>query len=50
MNSDENYWTCGTGAAKKPHAWRYLGRGNGYHCPLCDLRVTKEELKEHTDA
>ena len=46
-----NYWTHGTGAAKQPHQWRYLGRlKQAYHCVVCDLRVTKAALKAATDA
>ena len=45
-----NYWTHGSGAAKRPHNWRYLGKDNGYHCIECDMRCSKRELKEATDA
>ena len=46
-----SYWTHGTGNAKRPHEWRYLGRlAQAYQCVICELRVTKAALKEHTDA
>ena len=45
-----NYFACGTPTTMAPHVWRYLGKGLGYHCPRCDLRVTKAELKANTDA
>jgi len=45
-----DYWTHGTGEAKRPHEWRYLGRASQmYHCVICQLRVTKVSLKEATD-
>lgn len=45
-----NLWTHGTGAAKRPHEWRYLGRAKqAYHCVICQLKVTKAELKAGTD-
>jgi len=44
-----NYWTHGTPA--QPHSWRYLGkRAQAYHCGVCDMRVSKPELKGATDA
>lgn len=47
----DNLWTHGTGAAKRPHEWRYLGRiKQEYMCTICQLRVSKRELKEGTDA
>ena len=46
-----NYYTHGTGSARRVHAWRYLGRkAQAYICMECELRVTKSELKEGTDA
>jgi len=46
-----NYWTHGSGNAKRAHAWRYLGRvSQTYMCVECELRVTKSELKAATDA
>jgi len=46
-----NYWTHGTGAGQRPHEWRYLGRkAQGYHCTVCQLRVSKADLKGATDA
>jgi len=46
-----NYYTHGTGAARRAHAWRYMGkRSQSYICMECELRVTKRELKEATDA
>lgn len=52
MTTEEiNYWTHGTGDALRPHEWRYLGKkAQMYHCVVCQLRVTKAALKEHTDA
>ncbi len=46
-----NYWTHGTAANPQVHQWRYLGKRIAvYHCVICDLRVTKNELKGATDA
>jgi len=46
-----NYFTHGTGNARRPHVWRYLGKvAQAYHCIECDLRVSKVQLKENTDA
>jgi len=46
-----NYWTHGTGSAVRPHEWRYLGKvAQAYHCVVCQLRVTKADLKAATDA
>lgn len=46
-----NYYTHGDGAAVAPHTWRYQGRvAQAYICIVCQLRVTKRELKEATDA
>jgi len=46
-----NYWTHGTAANPQLHQWRYLGRrAQAYHCVVCDLRVSKADLKENTDA
>jgi len=47
----DNLFTHGTGAAKRPHEWRYLGRvAQAYVCTVCQMRVTKSELKAATDA
>jgi len=49
--SDTNYYTHGTGAAKAPHAWRYMGRvAQAYICTVCQLHVSKADLKAATDA
>ena len=46
-----NYWTHGEGVNERPHEWRYLGRvAQMYMCIVCQLRVTKADLKEATDA
>ncbi len=46
-----NYWTHGTANAQRPHEWIYLGRtAQAYHCRICQLRVTKSDLKVNTDA
>jgi len=46
-----NYFTHGTGAARRAHAWRYLGKAaQAYMCMECELRVTKAQLKAATDA
>jgi len=46
-----NYWTHGSDANPRPHEWRYLGRvAQGYQCTVCQLRVTKGDLKANTDA
>jgi len=46
-----NMFTHGTGAARRVHEWRYLGRvAQAYICSVCQLRVTKQALKEATDA
>ena len=47
-----NYWThLGRDGGPDPHQWRYLGKiAQSYHCVVCQLRVTKGELKEATDA
>lgn len=46
-----NYYTHGSGTARRSHSWRYLGRGaQAYMCMECELRVTKGALKEATDA
>lgn len=46
-----NYYTHGTGAAQRPHEFRYLGRAaQGYQCMVCQLRVSKADLKANTDA
>lgn len=51
MTTEVNYWTHGTDANPRPHEWRYLGRREQvYHCMVCQLRVTKGELKANTDA
>ena len=48
---NDNIWTHGTGAAKRPHEWQYLGRAaQAYRCPVCQHRVSKAELKAETDA
>jgi len=47
----ENIWTHGTGGAKRPHEWQYLGRvAQEYRCTVCQMRVTKAALKAATDA
>jgi len=46
-----NYWTHGTDANPRPHEWRYLGRvAQAYQCSICQVRVSKLELKANTDA
>ncbi len=46
-----NYWTHGPKTDMRPHEWRYLGREKqAYVCVVCQLRVTKVELKAETDA
>jgi len=46
-----NYWTHGTDANPRSHEWRYLGRAaQAYRCAICQLQVTKGELKAATDA
>jgi len=46
-----NYWTHGSGASVRPHEWRYLGRvAQAYRCAICQLEVTKADLKAATDA
>jgi len=46
----DTLWTHGTGAAKRPHEWRYLGRvAQAYVCVVCQLRTSKAALKEATD-
>jgi len=46
-----NYWTHETPAGTEAHQWRYLGKTlQTYHCVVCQLRVTKADLKEATDA
>ena len=46
-----NYWTHGPANNERPHEWRYLGKlTQAYHCTVCQLRVTKAELKKATDA
>lgn len=46
----DNLWTHGTGSAKRPHEWLYLGRvAQSYRCWVCQLVVTKAALKEGTD-
>ena len=50
-SEDINYWTHGTAANPRPHEWRYLGKAKqAYHCPVCQLRVSKADLKGATDA
>ncbi len=49
MTTAVNYWTHGDPPAA--HAWRYLGKTlKIYHCVVCDLRVSKADLKANTDA
>ena len=44
-----NYWTHGDPPVV--HQWRYLGKPlRMYHCVVCNLRISKGELKENTDA
>jgi len=46
-----NYWTHGPATNKQPHEWRYLGRiAQTYQCRVCEMRVTKAELKGATDS
>ncbi len=46
-----NYWTHPSGDGDVAHEWRYLGKkAQMYHCVVCQLRVSKAALKEHTDA
>jgi len=41
-------WRCPQGSA---HQWVYRGRTvGGYHCLLCAALITKNALKEATDA
>lgn len=49
-NELPSFWTHPDGDSRVPHKWRYLGKGLGYHCVTCGLRLTKEALKEGTDA
>ena len=47
----DNLLTHGTGANRRPHEWRYLGRvAQAYRCTTCQLQVTKAQLKAATDA
>ena len=47
----ENPYTHGTGTAKRPHDWRYLGRkAQAYRCAVCQLVISKAKLKAETDA
>jgi len=49
--NDVNYWCHGTNSNPLPHVWRYLGRvAQAYQCTVCQLRVSKGELKANTDA
>lgn len=51
MTTEIDYWVHDTTVGPKPHQWRYLGRvAQAYQCILCQLRVTKSELKAATDA
>jgi len=54
MTTDEligNIWTHGSGAAKRPHEWQYLGtKAQAYRCAVCQVTVLKTELKAQTDA
>ena len=46
-----NYFTHGSGNNVRQHEWQYLGRlAQAYRCNVCQLRVTKTELKANTDA
>jgi len=42
-----DYWFC---EPKVAHIWTYRGKGIGYRCNRCGTIVTKEALKENTDA
>lgn len=44
---DIDYWFHGN---QKPHEWTYRGKLHGYRCTVCGLRVSKQALKENTDA
>jgi len=45
-----SYFTHGTGAGRRAHVWRYLGKSaQAYMCMECELRVTKIALKAATD-
>ena len=52
MTSEKvNYFTHGTDANPRQHEWQYLGRvAQAYRCNVCQLRVSKAELKANTDA
>lgn len=44
------YWLCQTGKNEgEPHTWSYPARGT-YRCTHCLVVVTKQALKENTDA
>jgi len=46
-----NYWTHDVGAGPMPHLWAYQGRkAQAYRCVVCQLRVSKADLKGETDA
>ena len=46
-----DYWVHGPATDKRPHEWRYLGRvAQAYQCGVCQLRVSKADLKGATDA
>jgi len=46
-----NYWTHETREGTEAHQWRYLGKTlQTYHCVVCQLRVSKADLKGNTDA
>ena len=51
MVDSNDIWTHGTGNGERPHEWQYLGRkAQAYRCGVCQLRVTKTEMKAETDA
>ena len=48
---ESNLYTHKFGTAVTAHSWRYEGRKKqSYICMVCQLKVTKGELKEATDA
>ena len=50
-SSGSGYLTHGEGKDRAPHEWRYLGRvAQTYLCTICQLRVSKSDLKAATDA
>ena len=52
MTADaESIWTHDVDGVSRPHEWQYLGRkAQAYRCWVCQVTVTKSELKAKTDA